>query len=218
MRGPLLLGLSVGLVRLLAACSGGASCQEVAACGGNIVGDWAIVSSCAGLIASASSAALKGFCSQASFDASGLDLEGTISFKADGTYTASTTLSGSVAEILPKSCLTVRGVTLTCAQLNQVLRSAQVSGTAQAPTPSFTCSDASGGGCACRTAVEQQNTTSSGRYGTSGTVLTQTRGATIDQSDYCLDGSGLHLAPHGGATTSGTGGLGVSGRIELKRK
>src|SRR3954453_2093346 len=88
---------------------GGGSCDSVAACGGDIVGDWTITDSCFSLTGPAPT---DGFCPPATLDSGGLKVSGTASYRADLTYSATLTFSGSLAVVLPPSCLTMNGITL----------------------------------------------------------------------------------------------------------
>src|SRR5688572_8596237 len=103
------VGASVAMT-VLAGCGGsdGGSCGMVAACGGDVVGDWTIVDTC--LTASGGGALFGDFCPTATVDAAGLRMSGMGSYRADLTYSGMTTLSGSMAFVLPASCLTMNGI------------------------------------------------------------------------------------------------------------
>jgi hypothetical protein len=174
------------MTMVLAGCGGsdGGSCGTVAACGGDIVAEWTIVDACL----SASGSALFGdFCPTATVDAAGLKASGTASYRADMTFDATITLSGSVAFVLPASCLTMQGITLTCAQLDQAVKQAMMDD----PDPSIQSISCSGSG-SCRCTAQMTPTTSpgSGTYSTSGSTLIE-NGAT--SGEYCVKGNELHL-------------------------
>ena len=77
------------------------SCSAFMACGGNVVGDWAIQKVCA----DTSNAMGYEGCPQATADLSGVQISGTISVKSDMTYTSMITMAGSLSTTIPQSCL-----------------------------------------------------------------------------------------------------------------
>jgi hypothetical protein len=201
---------SVGFVGalLLSGCGGGggASCENAAACGGDVVGTWKVTSSCLKYTGSM----MTDFCPTATIGATHFDITGSETFGADGTYTSAVTIAGSVTVNFPASCLMVNGLTLTCAQLNQVF--------ATMPDPSiksFNCVGTSG--CACTVAPADQVTNSAGTYTTTGAgLLTETpTGGAPDQTDYCIKGSTMTLSPH---NASGMMGAEVSGTVVLTKQ
>jgi hypothetical protein len=150
------------------------------------------------------------FCPGATIGATNFTISGSETFGADGTYTTSATVGGSVTVNFPASCLTVNGLTLTCAQLNQVF--------ATMPDPSiksFNCVGSSG--CACTVTPVDQVTNESGTYTTTGAgllTLTPTNGAP-ESDDYCVKGTSLTLSPHNGSTMMSAE---VSGTIVLTKQ
>jgi hypothetical protein len=172
---------------MLAGCGGsdGGSCGTVAACGGDVVGEWTIADTC--LTASGGGALFGDFCPTATVDAAGLRVTGTASYRADLTYSATATMSGSMAFVLPPSCLTMSGITLTCAQLDQAVKQAMMDD----PDPSIqSISCAGSGSCRCTMQMTPQTSTSSGTYTTSGSTLVED-GA--ESGQYCVKGNELHL-------------------------
>ena len=109
------VGLFVGLAVPGCGSSGG-TCGNTAACGGAIAGTWTITSSCV----SESASMVDSQCPSATASSSALTITGSITYNADGTYSSTSTVSGSIEVTLPPSCLTMNGVTLTCDQLNQL--------------------------------------------------------------------------------------------------
>ncbi|HEY8922748.1 MAG TPA: hypothetical protein VIU64_00135, partial [Polyangia bacterium] len=97
--------------------SSGNSCANAAACGGDIVGTWTIQSSCV----SASASMFADSCPTATVATSDLKITGSVVYKADLTYTSTSSMSGTATVHLPASCLTSGGVTVTCAQLTQLI-------------------------------------------------------------------------------------------------
>ncbi|HKA89735.1 MAG TPA: hypothetical protein VKE22_18865 [Haliangiales bacterium] len=190
----------------LCACgsSGSGTCGKVAPCGGNVVGDWTIDDACLSFTASP----LGSFCPSGTVDAAGIGASGMFSFRSDLTYSTTITLSGGLAITIPESCLTVQGVTLTCAQLDQALKQALI----QNPNPAIQAVSCQGiGGCVCTIQIKPQTSTSSGTYATSGTSLTLDGGS---PSTYCVQASELHVM----STSMSMGSLNASGDVVMHKK
>jgi hypothetical protein len=173
-------------------CGGGAgaagSCGMVAACGGNIVGNWRVTGSCLKVSGTLGDAT----CPGATIDGS-LHITGTTSYAADLTYIQSFILTGTETIGFPASCLTRSGVTLTCDQLNQ-------SFAANPPAPSVAslhCTAAGGGACNCVTTLTAMSVNETGTYITSGGNLTSTQTGGVPDSGggYCVKGTRLDLTP-----------------------
>lgn len=193
----------------LSACDGdssGDTCKNAAACGGNIVGTWEITSSCV----SVSASMFNEDCPTATVSGSDIKITGAVTYSADMTYMTNTTMSGSAAVTLPVECLTSNGVTVTCAQLNQVFA-------ADPNSPPVNCVTA-GTGCKCTITLENQASTEAGTYTTTAAgLLTETpTGESADESDYCVKGTGLTLSPHQGAGMMGQDN--VSGTLTLTKR
>jgi hypothetical protein len=214
-------GLIAGLGAVIASCGGGggsSACTDVAACGGNVVGNWKINGTCFNTGNAVMASGLSSTCPSARTGNTNVTATGTVSYKADRTFTQTTTTSGSVSVVLPASCLMQMGVTITCDQLNQVFKSTLAnSGSAGASggIPNISCSNAGGGGCSCTTSIPSQTSMTSGTYSTSGSVLTQNGSS----DDYCVQGDKLYLRPHQGMGMTATmGTVNVNGQIELQKQ
>jgi len=190
---------------LLAGCGnsdddGGGTCGKVSACGGDIVGNWAIQDFCVddSLFAGVDDSSCPESTQSVSFEASG-----SAAFNADLTYAVSLVQSFSVKYGFPRSCLTSGGVTLTCEQLEDGIQN-QIS-MPDSPFAGATCGSTSGG-CSCTFDTPPVTTSESGTYTTSGsTVSTMPMGGSADSGEYCVDGGTLHLIardPQNGATTA----------------
>ncbi len=189
----------------LSACgsSGSGTCGKVAPCGGDIVGDWTIVDAC---LSFNGASPLGDFCPSGTVDAGGINASGMVSYRSDLTYSATITLSGTIALNIPISCLTIQGVTLTCAQLDQAAKQALIDN----PDPSIQSIGCEGpGDCVCTAQMTPQTSMSNGSYTTSGTSLIQNGGAA---STYCVQGSELHVM------SMSMGSLNVSGDTVLQKK
>jgi hypothetical protein len=178
---------------------GAASCSDVVPCGGNVVGTWTVTSSC---LKVAGDVDISGFglgCVSASVTGS-LQVTGTWTANADGTYSDNTTTSGDEQITLPPSCLNVSGTTTTCERIGGPI---QALGYA-----SVTCTSAASGGCTCAAVVQQTgglgllsvDPSTSGGYTTPSNVLTTDSGP---QYPYCVSGNKMTLTPQS-PTTTGT--------------
>lgn len=188
-----------------------ASCDNVTPCGGDVVGTWAVAGSC---LPVAGEADMSGFglgCSAAPVTGA-LEVSGTFTANADGTFSDQTITAGSSEISLPPSCLDVSGTVTTCARVGSPL---QALGFA-----SVTCVDAADGGCTCSAdsmqtgglAVVSLDAATTGTYSVAGNVLTATTRAALDYA-YCVAGNTLTLSPQ---TVSKTGL--VTGAIVMQKQ
>jgi len=126
-----------------------------------------------------------------------LNVSGTFTAKADGTYTDATTTSGTLQVDLVAGCLLISGTTTTCPKIGGPL--------AGVGFKSAVCTDVAGGGCTCTATVEQMGSfgrltpdpQTSGNYTVSGNTLTTD--ATMNYS-YCAAGGTLTLSPQNATT------------------
>ena len=129
-------------------------------------------------------------CPGASANISGLNVSGTGSFNADVTYSITETVSASVSETIPPSCLTMSGVTLTCAQLDQALQHAPHAEPGNVPVGALLGQQL----LHLHLRPRPQTTTETGTYTTSGTTITTTDSTgTSSSSPYCVQGNELHM-------------------------
>jgi hypothetical protein len=199
-----LVGLSLAVFVNSCDSDGSGNCGKVAACGGDIVGEWSVVDTC---LSFAGAPPTGDFCPTATIDAGGINVSGKVSYKADMTFSTMLTISGSMAMELPASCLTVEGITLTCAQVDQAVKQAF----AADPDPSIQSISCAGmGSCRCTFVMAPQSSTSSGTYTTSGTTVSENGSA---GTPYCVQGNELHISD----MSMGTGTLSASGGLVLKR-
>lgn len=201
-----MLASGVGLLMTFMATgcgSSGGTCGNTAACGGDIVGTWTITSSCV----SASASMVDSSCPTAPGTSSNVTITGSITYNADGSYTSTSTIGGTVQVYLPQSCLTSSGVTITCDQVNQAFQSD--------PTPGLTLNCTGSSGCTCTETISDQSSTETGTYTTAAGVVTQTAtGGTASETDYCVKGTTMTQSPHPGSTMMGEA---ESGTINLTK-
>jgi hypothetical protein len=202
------LCLSIALVASCGGGSGGGTCANAPACGGNIVGTWKITSSCVTI--AIGSMDLMG-CPGETASLSGAAITGTVTYRADMTYTSADTITGTVIDDVPAACLASQGTTLSCAQLTQLLQSSGMAGQ---------CANAAGGGCRCTLPLDTTNPPTNGTYATTAAgVLTETDqgSTTADMSDYCVSGTTLTESPRPGSGMMGQGSS-FSGTITLAKQ
>ena len=177
MKTPWLVGLLA--ITVLAGCGGdddAGSCGTVAGCGGNVVGDWTFEDVCFGGKYTNES------CPTATYDSSGATITGTLAYKADGTYSATTVRGGTLKVTLPAACLRESASTAYCAE---------VAKNSEDPNyESVTCVPV-GDACTC-TYTEASTFVETGTYATAGNIVTRTRGGVAVQSSYCVKGNQLH--------------------------
>ena len=161
---------------------GGPACT-VAACGGNIVGNWNMTEICAdkSVFMEAFLGGLMGQCPGANVGAVTFTPSGSLAFNADSTYSVNFTISGTVVMNIPSSCL--QGA--TCADLGAAL-AGEFAG-----DPTVQSASCSGSGtCACPIVLTPDQTSEAGTYTVSGsTLLTTPTGGTAESLEYCVKGT-----------------------------
>lgn len=174
-----------------------------------MVGNWNIGEVCIQNTAGMVSAS----CPQIQVDASGLRETGSIAFQSDLTYASTATLSGSLTEVIPTTCLSSGQVTApSCAQLSTLLMAA-VQGDMNMTFSSGSCTSASSG-CACTFQLAPQTNTETGTYSTAGAILTtRPSNGVASTASYCVQGSTMTVAD-----MNMTGMSGVTAEIVLNRR
>jgi hypothetical protein len=180
---------ALGLTMLSCGGSGG-SCGKVQPCGGNVVGNYNISGAC--FDSAALSMEIMADCAGASISISSFNVSGNASFNADMTYSITETISSaSLSEMIPASCLTTSGITVTCAQLDQQIQAV----VAQNPDTYQSAHCAGSSSCTCTFALAPQTTSETGTYTTSGAMITTTDnlGTASAPTSYCVQGNELHM-------------------------
>jgi non-reducing end alpha-L-arabinofuranosidase len=192
------------------------ACSNVAPCGGSVVGTWTATSSCLTLSGSMDVTLTSLGCATVPVTGS-LQVSGTWTANADGTYTDNTTTAGSVTFPLAPSCLSISSVPVTCEKAGTIFSSLGWN--------SAVCTSA-GGQCSCSASANQKGGLGivSGNPVSSGIVTTASNVVTNDDGfkySYCVSGSTLTFSPQASALTgtvvlqksgpSGSGGATGSG-------
>ena len=181
-----------------------ASCStNVTPCGGVVVGTWTVTSSCLEVSGEVDMTGFGLGCSSASVTGS-LEVTGSWTANADGTFSDNTTTSGNETLELPPECLNVSGTTTTCSRVTSSI--ASILGYA-----SVDCVDSANGGCTCAATVDQTGgiglvsveASADGNYTTADNLITTDHDL---QYSYCVAASTLTMTPQSPSpkTTTGT--------------
>ena len=125
-----------------------ASCDNVTACGGNAVGTWTVSSSCLNVSGQLDVQAVFGLTCPSGQVTGSLQVAGTWTANADGTFTDNTITTGTEQLALPVECKTLSLAPVTCQRLADVMSGGYYD--------TATCTDAPTGGCSCSATVNQK--------------------------------------------------------------
>ena len=197
----------------------GASCSNVTACGGSVVGTWNVTSSCIKVSGNLNMMAIGAGCATAPVTGS-LQVTGSWTANADGTYTDKTTTTGDEQFTLAPSCLVISSTQTDCPGAANIISALGYA--------TVTCTAAAGGGCACSATVNQAGgmgtvsniASPNGNYATANNVITIDNQAPYS---YCASPSTMTWTPQtttpvtsgtiafDKSTTTGAGGAGGMG-------
>ena len=150
---------------------GGVTCPAGTACGGSVVGTWNVTASCLSISGDLDIGLVGAGCPTTPVTGS-LQVTGTFTANADGTYSDGTTTSGAEQFPLAAACLTISSTPVTCDGAANFIKNLGFA--------SLTCTSTSNGGCACSGTVQQSGSlgvvsvapTTSGSYTPSGNQVT----------------------------------------------
>lgn len=197
------LGGSMTLRGLTLACAGvmltagcgkdhggpGASCLKVQPCGGNVVGAWNIVATCATRAALDSAFAAEVAGSACPTQMLGNVEEtptGTLRFNSDLTYSSMFTINSVVDVIIPAACL---GGT-NCASVNANLQ-AELAAGLHPEVVSASCAGSSN--CVCHQVISTPQS-ETGTYSIAGNAITLVEAdGTTSGVEFCVQGDTVHL-------------------------
>ena len=164
---------------------GSTTCMNAVPCGGNLTGNWKMVSVCFDQPTAPSD--ITDFCPTAKYNVSNATVTGSIAYNADKTFTQMATVTATVTLTLPGSCLTGQNA-VSCTQLE----SSSNQGVTD-PAQRVSCLMTNDNGCQCSSAL-QDTSQASGTYTVDASHLMQlgTDGSTDDE-DYCVAGNNLYL-------------------------
>ena len=172
----------------------GASCPNVTACGGDVVGLWTVTSSCLKVSGNLDPSLAGAGCASAPVTGD-LQVSGTWTAVGNGTFTDNTITTGTEQFTLGPSCLIVSSTPVSCAGVAGFI---QLLGFA-----SLTCTPVAAGGCNCSGTVQQPGglgllspaPSTDGNYTTGANTLTLTGDSGDTTYSYCASGSKLTLTP-----------------------
>jgi hypothetical protein len=151
-------------------------------CGGNLLGTWSYLNSCAGTTVSTD-------CAGEMLDASGIHRAGTLTFNGNGTYSTTETDTGTFVFDVTSSCISGA----TCASLQMVY---QGPGFVAPPNPTFSSASCitTATGCRCYLGALGTPGTFTGTYVVSGTsvALTSSTGD-VNANTFCVTGTIMHM-------------------------
>jgi hypothetical protein len=170
---------------------GGAFCADVPPCGGDVVGNWTVTSSCLKVTGDVDVTMLGLTCTSVPV-AGTLQVSGTWTATSDGKYSDHTTTSGDEQLTVGDRCVMYAGTIVHCQDLKGLF--------ALLGHASFICTDDPTGFCLCQATVEQDGgiglvsmePSVSGQYTTSGNMIT------IDSNtkySYCVSGNTMTWTP-----------------------
>jgi len=202
-------GVVAGTIVAAIACAGCGSGTDAAcgktACGGDIVGRWAVTNACT---QSQPVTLTASFCPQATVRMASADQSGTFAFNQDLTFSMDLSTSALATWFFPSACLQ-QGLAATCGDLGTLIDEL-FSPFLTAPA---SCSTASGG-CSCKVSLVLA-ASFAGTYSTSGSSLTLgVAGLTGGSIPYCVNGRTLTIASMP-AMTGASGMMGMNGPLVL---
>jgi len=175
---------------------------SVTPCGGTVTGTWTAQSSCLNVSGSVDVQALFGLTCTSGQVTGTLQVTGTWTANADGTFTDGTMTTGSEVLTLGPECKTLSAAQVTCDRIGSVIAGGYYD--------TVTCVDSTTGGCTCTGNVKQSGsigiaTTSpntSGNFTTGSNAITITSDSS--KYSYCVSGNQLTLTPQGTPTATGS--------------
>lgn len=189
-----------------------ASCMNVTACGGDVVGAWTVKDSCLALSGMVNIEGFGLICPNPPITGT-LKVSGTWTAMADGTYVDGTTTTGQGTFELPPECLNISGTVTKCSRVGGVLAAA-------IGFTSIECVDnMTTGGCTCTATADQAGgmalisaeKPAMGRYMVESNVIAMSDPIET-KYDYCVAGTTLNLS----LTTVGRAGI-VTGTVLLTK-
>ncbi|HEX2879881.1 MAG TPA: hypothetical protein VHO25_10155, partial [Polyangiaceae bacterium] len=170
------------VVRFKGVAADAVTCDFEACSGGDIVGTWDIAGACIDF-----ANPFEDLCADSTFEAD-TEFTGSITFKADGTFSSTLSTGGNLHVVLPASCLTelTGGQTVSCTELGLFDSDEDGGG-------SGTCTGDSATGCDCTGPIEAKTEENSGTYTHEGTSFTTTDEDSSDTSSACVNGDTLKV-------------------------
>jgi hypothetical protein len=170
------------------------TCESAEPCGGDLVGTWTVDQCMPALSGEVDleSIGLPIVCTGAAITMGALQVSGTLTFNADGSYTDATTTMGQVVYEFPPECKELSGTTTDCPGIEGPLRSKGFTANTCVDNTETT-------GCTCTGTMEQTGGfafvsfeyAESGTYETNGNELSMTSFGDDQEYTYCVSGNTL---------------------------
>jgi hypothetical protein len=186
-----------------------------------VTGTWTVTSGCLNVSGALDLQALFGLTCSAGQVTGTLQVTGSWTANANGTFTDATTTTGPEQLELPADCKILSAAPVTCDRIASVMTGGYYD--------TVTCVDSSSGGCSCSATVKQMGNlgfvtpapNTDGNYTTASNAITLTQDGT--KYSYCVAGNTLTVTPQGttpssmgtivlqNGTATGSGGSSGSG-------
>lgn len=171
-----------------------ASCDNVTACGGDVVGTWAVAGSCLPITGDADVTGFGLNCTGGPIEGA-LEVSGTITFGDDGKVTDNTVTSGQGVVAMPAACKEISGTTTTCERLEGPFINTGW-------TTAECVDDAETEGCSCTVTADQTGAMAflsldpwtSASYSTADTTLTVSVFGDPWEYAYCVEDTQLTMS------------------------
>jgi non-reducing end alpha-L-arabinofuranosidase len=179
----------------------GGTCPAATPCGGDLLGDWTVTSSCLKVSGQLDLSLAGTGCDSAPITGA-RQVTGTFTATSDGKYVDNTVTSGDDQFALVPSCLVISSTPVNCSGAANLL-------TAVLGYAKLECASNAGGGCDCSGHIQQSgglgllamDPSTAGKYRASGNTFTLIGSASADdtQYDYCVKDGTLTVAPKSGS-------------------
>jgi hypothetical protein len=188
------------------------ACTAVTACGGDLTGTWKMENFC--FDQPSLSADVMQFCDTAKIAISNSNVTGTLSYKADKTFTQDAMITATATLTLPGTCISA--AQLSCTEIE----SNSNDPASTDATGMLTCTPTPDGGCQCSQEVSDSSQ-ASGTFTVDKSTVTQVNSAdgSTDVEDFCVKGKTLYLVQP--MTTVAMGSMGdasLTGSLVLAKQ
>lgn len=168
----------------------GETCGKVEPCGGEVLGEWQVGAACVGSASAVGellTGAVSRYCPTATVGPLDLKPSGSLSFRADLTFSASVSVDVSAKLGFPSSCVDSVPCDLVSLGLQAWLKQNSI----PLGIDSLTCTGTLA--CTCRLVVHAPAIDETGTYVEAGTSLTLRGSSGTVTADYCMQEPELHL-------------------------
>jgi hypothetical protein len=170
-----------------------ASCSDVEPCGGEVVGTWAVMSSCLAVTGESDASGLGIGCSSVAVSGS-LQVTGTWTANTDGTYTDGLTWLGEQQLDMGPICFMMGDPRINdCARIVGAVTALGYFEGLEYSSLDCEGTDPTESGCTCTGTVEQNQNSEVGTFTVTAGVVTTSGGL---EFSYCRSGDTMLMTPH----------------------